>query len=325
MQYNTDELLGMVNRALDEERYNRQPVSLYEPIKYVLSMGGKRIRPVLMLLSYNLYKDNPADILVQAVGLETFHNFTLLHDDLMDRADLRRGHATVHKRWNDNTAILSGDSMLVLAYQKMLRCDQRHLAPVMELFTETALQINEGQKYDMDFETRNDVTVEEYVEMIRLKTIVLLGCALNMGAILADAPAADADLLYRFGEQIGLAFQLQDDLLDVYGDEKVFGKAIGGDITVNKKTYLLINALNQDTPEQHAELMRWMGAENFDRQEKIAAVTRIYNEIGVRELCEEKIRHHFEQGMALLERVSVTPERKEQLRRYTAAMVNRQF
>ncbi len=325
MQYNTDELLGMVNRVLDEERYNRQPVSLYEPIKYVLSMGGKRIRPVLMLLSYNLYKDNPADILVQAVGLETFHNFTLLHDDLMDRADLRRGHATVHKRWNDNTAILSGDSMLVLAYQKMLRCDQRHLAPVMELFTETALQINEGQKYDMDFETRNDVTVEEYVEMIRLKTIVLLGCALKMGAILADAPAADADLLYRFGEQIGLAFQLQDDLLDVYGDEKVFGKAIGGDITVNKKTYLLINALNQATPEQHAELMRWVGAENFDRQEKIAAVTRIYNEIGVRELCEEKIRHHFEQGMALLERVSVTPERKEQLRRYTAAMVNRQF
>jgi len=325
MQYNTDELLGMVNRALDEERYNRQPVSLYEPIKYVLSMGGKRIRPVLMLLSYNLYKDNPADILVQAVGLETFHNFTLLHDDLMDRADLRRGHATVHKRWNDNTAILSGDSMLVLAYQKMLRCDQRHLAPVTELFTETALQINEGQKYDMDFETRNDVTVEEYVEMIRLKTIVLLGCALKMGAILADAPAADADLLYRFGEQIGLAFQLQDDLLDVYGDEKVFGKAIGGDITVNKKTYLLINALNQATPEQHAELMRWVGAENFDRQEKIAAVTRIYNEIGVRELCEEKIRHHFEQGMALLERVSVTPERKEQLRRYTAAMVNRQF
>ena len=325
MQYNTDELLGMVNRALDEERYNRQPVSLYEPIKYVLSMGGKRIRPVLMLLSYNLYKDNPADILVQAVGLETFHNFTLLHDDLMDRADLRRGHATVHKRWNDNTAILSGDSMLVLAYQKMLRCDQRHLAPVMELFTETALQINEGQKYDMDFETRNDVTVEEYVEMIRLKTIVLLGCALKMGAILADAPAADADLLYRFGEQIGLAFQLQDDLLDVYGDEKVFGKAIGGDITVNKKTYLLINALNQATPEQHAELMRWVGAENFDRQEKIAAVTRIYNEIGVRELCEEKIRHHFEQGMALLERVSVTPERKEQLRRYTATMVNRQF
>ncbi len=325
MQYNTDELLGMVNRVLDEERYNRQPVSLYEPIKYVLSMGGKRIRPVLMLLSYNLYKDNPADILVQAVGLETFHNFTLLHDDLMDRADLRRGHATVHKRWNDNTAILSGDSMLVLAYQKMLRCDQRHLAPVMELFTETALQINEGQKYDMDFETRNDVTVEEYVEMIRLKTIVLLGCALKMGAILADAPAADADLLYRFGEQIGLAFQLQDDLLDVYGDEKVFGKAIGGDITVNKKTYLLINALNQATPEQHAELMRWVGAENFDRQEKIAAVTRIYNEIGVRELCEEKIRHHFEQGMALLERVSVTPERKEQLRRYTATMVNRQF
>ena len=325
MQYNTDELLGMVNRVLDEERYNRQPVSLYEPIKYVLSMGGKRIRPVLMLLSYNLYKDNPADILVQAVGLETFHNFTLLHDDLMDRADLRRGHATVHKRWNDNTAILSGDSMLVLAYQKMLRCDQRHLAPVMELFTETALQINEGQKYDMDFETRNDVTVEEYVEMIRLKTIVLLGCALKMGAILADAPAADADLLYRFGEQIGLAFQLQDDLLDGYGDEKVFGKAIGGDITVNKKTYLLINALNQATPEQHAELMRWVGAENFDRQEKIAAVTRIYNEIGVRELCEEKIRHHFEQGMALLERVSVTPERKEQLRRYTATMVNRQF
>ena len=325
IQLSSDQILQRVNDFLASLPYDRKPTSLYEPVQYVLAIGGKRIRPVLALLGYNLWREQPEDILMPAIGLETYHNYTLLHDDLMDNADMRRGQLTVHKKWNANKAILSGDSMLVLAYQRVAQVPAQKLQQVLDLFTVTALEIGEGQEYDMSFETRNDVTEDEYIEMIRLKTSVLLACALKMGAILADAPAADADLLYRFGEQIGLAFQLQDDLLDVYGDEKVFGKAIGGDITVNKKTYLLINALNQATPEQHAELMRWMGAENFDRQEKIAAVTRIYNEIGVRELCEEKIRHHFEQGMALLERVSVTPERKEQLRRYTAAMVNRQF
>ena len=323
--YNAEEILRNVNQALDALPYDRKPESLYEPVKYVLSLGGKRIRPVLMLLGYNLYKDNPQDIMMQALGLETYHNYTLLHDDLMDNADLRRGHQTVHKRWDANTAILSGDSMLVLAYQRMQQCDAAYLPRVMELFTETALEIGEGQQYDMDFETRNDVTEDEYIEMIRLKTSVLLACALKIGAILGDASDEDADLLYRFGEQIGLAFQLQDDLLDVYGDEKVFGKAIGGDITSNKKTYMLINAMNRANDSQRAELMRWIEAKTFDRQEKIAAVTRLYDEIGIRQLCEEKIHYYFERGKDLLEQVGVPSERKEQLRRYTADMMNRQY
>ncbi|MCR5199315.1 MAG: polyprenyl synthetase family protein [Prevotella sp.] len=323
--YNADEILNKVNQALDDLAYDRKPASLYEPVKYVLSIGGKRIRPVLMLLGYNLFKDNPFDIMMQALGLETYHNYTLLHDDLMDNADLRRGQQTVHKRWDANTAILSGDSMLVLAYQRMLQCNPRHLPQVMALFTETALEIGEGQQYDMDFETRNDVTEDEYIEMIRLKTSVLLACALKIGAIMGDASEQDADLLYRFGEQIGLAFQLQDDLLDVYGDPKVFGKAIGGDILSNKKTYMLINAVNRANAGQRAELKKWIEAKDFDRQEKIAAVTRLYDEIGIRQLCEEKIHFYFQRGKALLEQVSVESSRKDQLRRYTAEMMNRQY
>ena len=222
-----DEILSMVNEFLANLPYERKPKSLYEPIRYVLSMGGKRIRPTLMLLGYNLFKDNPEKILMNAVALETYHNYTLLHDDLMDNADLRRGHETVHKKWDANTAILSGDSMLVLAYERMAQCDEKHLAKVLKLFTSTALEIGEGQQFDMEFENRNDVKEEEYIEMIRLKTSVLLACALKMGAILADASDEDAENLYKFGEQIGLAFQLQDDYLDVYGDTKVFGKEIG--------------------------------------------------------------------------------------------------
>ena len=322
--YTSDEILKKVNAALDALPYDRTPQSLYAPVKYVLSLGGKRIRPVLMLMGYNLYKEHPEDIMMQALGLETYHNYTLLHDDLMDNADLRRGHETVHKRWDANTAILSGDSMLVLAYQRMQQCDARHLPAVLDLFTETALEIGEGQQYDMDFETRNDVTEDEYIEMIRLKTSVLLACALKIGAILGDASERDADLLYKYGEQVGLAFQLQDDLLDVYGDEKVFGKAIGGDITSNKKTYMLINAVNRADAAQRAELMRWIEAKQFDRQEKIAAVTRLYDEIGIRRLCEEKINYYFEQSKKYLEQVSVADERKAYLRQYTAGLMNRQ-
>jgi len=325
MLYNADDILNKVNEAVEALSYDRQPASLYAPVKYVLSMGGKRIRPVLMLLGYNLYKEDPNDIMMQALGLETYHNYTLLHDDLMDNADIRRGHETVHKRWDANTAILSGDSMLVLAYQRMLQCDATYMPQIMELFTETALEIGEGQQYDMDFETRTDVTEDEYIEMIRLKTSVLLACALKIGAILGDATPQDADLLYRFGEQIGLAFQLQDDLLDVYGDAKVFGKAIGGDILSNKKTYMLINAMNRASDSQRKELMKWIEATDFNRAEKIAAVTRIYDEIGIRQLCEEKIRFYFECGKQLLERVSVESTRKKELRLYIAEMMNRQF
>ena len=321
--YTSTEILNLVNQFIDQLPYDRRPTSLYDPIKYVLSLGGKRIRPVLMLLAYNLYKEDPERILMQAVGLETYHNYTLLHDDLMDNADLRRGHETVHKRWDANKAILSGDSMLVLAYQRMQQCDARHLQAVLDVFTETALEIGEGQEYDMTFETRNDVTEDEYIEMIRLKTSVLLACAVKIGAILADASDVDVKNLYKFGEQLGLAFQLQDDLLDVYGDPKVFGKAIGGDITSNKKTYMLINAVNRANPEQRRELERWIGARDFDRQEKVAAVTALYDQIGIRQLCEQKINFYFDECRKYLAKVSVGDKRKQMLLDYTDEMMKR--
>ncbi len=321
--YTSTEILNLVNQFIDQLPYDRCPASLYDPIKYVLSLGGKRIRPVLMLLAYNLYKEDPERILMQAVGLETYHNYTLLHDDLMDNADLRRGHETVHKRWDANKAILSGDSMLVLAYQRMQQCDARHLQAVLDVFTETALEIGEGQEYDMTFETRNDVTEDEYIEMIRLKTSVLLACAVKIGAILADASDEDVKNLYKFGEQLGLAFQLQDDLLDVYGDPKVFGKAIGGDITSNKKTYMLINAVNRANPEQRRELERWIGARDFDRQEKVAAVTALYDQIGIRQLCEQKINFYFDECRKYLAKVSVGDKRKQMLLDYTDEMMKR--
>lgn len=320
-----DEILKMFNEFLDHLSYDRKPESLYEPIKYVLSMGGKRIRPTLMLLAYNLYKENPEDILMNACALETYHNYTLLHDDLMDNADMRRGHLTVHKKWNDNTAILSGDSMLVLAFQRMMQCDTKHLKDILDLFTVTALEIGEGQQYDMEFETRNDVKEEEYIEMIRLKTSVLLACALKIGAILADASAEDADNLYKFGEQIGLAFQLQDDYLDVYGDSKVFGKEIGGDITSNKKTYMLINAFNKANDAQRKELTRWVSARDFDRNEKVDAVTRLYNEIGIDQLAQDKIAYYFGQSKKFLDAVNVPEEKKEELRKYAQKMMKRQY
>lgn len=320
-----DELLTQVNAFLEALPYERTPKSLYEPIRYVLSMGGKRIRPVLMLLGYNLYKEDTDKILMNAIALETYHNYTLLHDDLMDQADLRRGHETVHKKWDANTAILSGDSMLVLAYERMAQCDSRHLADVLRLFTTTALEIGEGQQYDMEFETRDDVREEEYIEMIRLKTSVLLACALKIGAILADASAEDADNLYKFGEQIGLAFQLQDDYLDVYGDSKVFGKKIGGDITSNKKTFMLINAFSHANEAQRQELEKWVNAKSFDREEKIAAVTRLYNEIGIDKMAQAKIAYYFEQSKKYLDAVQVPAERKEELQKYAQRMMKRKY
>lgn len=325
MMLTADAIQKMINAYLDSLPYDRRPSTLYAPIRYVLSLGGKRIRPVLMLLAYNLYKDDPERILSSACGLETYHNYTLLHDDLMDNADLRRGHQTVHKKWDANTAILSGDSMLVLAYRLMAQCDADKLKPVIDLFTETALEIGEGQQYDMDFESRNDVTEDEYIEMIRLKTSVLLACAMKTGGILADAPAADADNLYRFGELIGLAFQLQDDFLDVYGDTSVFGKAIGGDIISNKKTYMLINAFNHADAHQRSELQRWTDAKAFDAREKVAAVTQLYNEIGVDKLARQKIACYFEESRKYLDAVQVADDRKVELRAYAGRMMERKF
>ena len=323
--YSSEELLAKVNYFLESLPYNRQPKTLYDPIRYVLSMGGKRIRPVLMLLAYQLYKDDPESILMQAAALETYHNYTLLHDDLMDNADLRRGHETVHKKWNSNQAILSGDSMLVLAYERMAQCAADKLSQVLAIFTETALEIGEGQQYDIDFERRTDVEEDEYIEMVRLKTSVLLACALKIGGALAGAPEQDLDNLYKFGERIGLAFQLQDDFLDVYGDPRVFGKAIGGDITSNKKTYMLINAFNHANDAQREELTRWITAKTFDRAEKVAAVTRLYNEIGVDKLALDKIASYFEQSKKYLDAVKVDDDKKTVLRQYAEKMMSRKY
>lgn len=321
--YSASELRALVNERLSADTYHHQPQKLYDPINYVLSIGGKRIRPILLLMAYNLYHNELEAAIPAAIALETYHNYTLLHDDLMDRADMRRGHPTVHKKWDDNTAILSGDSMLVLAYRKMLGCDDAHLRPVMELFTRTALEIGEGQQYDMEFETRMDVTEEEYIEMIRLKTSVLLACALKTGAVIADASDEDAENLYRFGESIGLAFQLQDDFLDVYGDPAVFGKKIGGDILCNKKTYMLIQAWNQADGERRRELEHWLTARTFDPAEKIKSVTSLYNELGIDRLCRRKIGHYFALGEEYLRKVHVDEGRKEMLCAFSKALLGR--
>lgn len=322
---NSNEILQLINDYLENIQYDRRPQSLYEPIKYVLDIGGKRIRPTLMMLAYNLFKDDPERILSSACALETYHNYTLLHDDLMDKADLRRGHMTVHKRWDANTAILSGDTMLVLAFDMMAHCRNDKLKDIITLFTQTALEIGEGQQYDMDFESRNDVCEEEYIEMIRLKTSVLLACANKMGAILADAGKDDAENLYKFGEKIGLAFQLQDDFLDVYGDTKVFGKNIGGDIVSNKKTYMLINALTLADEKQKEVLLKWMDMNEPDPQEKIAAVTEIYNEIGVDKLAVDKIKYFFNEGLKYLDAVNVENDRKREMLAYTREMMKREY
>ena len=320
----SDELLKMVNDYIEDATITRQPTSLYDPIKYVLSIGGKRIRPVLLLLTYNMYRDDIERVMPTAVGLETYHNYTLLHDDLMDKADMRRGMPTVHRKWDDNTAILSGDSMLVVAFQRVAQCPAENLQDILSLFTMTALEIGEGQQYDMDFENRMDVTEDEYIEMIRLKTSVLLACAVKMGAIMAGASDEDAKNLYAFGEKLGLAFQLQDDLLDVYGDPKVFGKAIGGDITSNKKTYMLINAILRANNEQREELIKWITTDNFDKEEKIKAVTKLYNIIGIRQLCEKKINDYFAEALTYLEKVNVPEEKKTALQRFTDQMMHRE-
>ncbi len=319
----SNELLDLTNNYIRHLTYSRNPKGLYDPIEYVLSLSGKRIRPLLMLMAYNLYRDNVEDILSSAVAIEIYHNYTLLHDDLMDHADMRRNKLTVHKVWNENTAILSGDTMLVLAYKMMSKCSVEYLKKVLDIFSETALEIGEGQQYDMEFENRNDVTEKEYIEMIRLKTSVLLAASLQIGAVLAGAPKNDIQKLYDFGIQIGLAFQLQDDYLDVYGNSKEFGKKIGGDIICNKKTYMLINAFLLADKEQRARLEYWTSKEECDPIEKIREVTHIYNILGVGELCKKEINKHFLRASVLLAEVLLTDSRKHVLKEFTDSLMNR--
>ena len=318
------EIQEKIEREIGQLEFDCPPKSLYEPITYILSLGGKRIRPALVLMAYNLYREDVEKAVRPAIGLEVFHNFTLLHDDLMDQADKRRNKPTVHKVWNANTAILSGDAMLIAAYQLIGETAPEHLKEVLDLFTRTALEICGGQQYDMEFESRMDVSEEEYLEMIRLKTAVLLACSLKTGAILAGASREDAENLYRFGINIGLAFQLQDDLLDVYGDTRTFGKNIGGDILCNKKTFLLINALRRAEGEQKVQLEHWIARKDFDAAEKIAAVTNIYNVLGLKELSEAKMQTYYAEGMKNLAALSVSEERLAVLKEVTSRLMFRQ-
>ena len=303
-----DKYIDVINKAIAAIEYPQTPFGLYEPVKYQLDMGGKRVRPLLALMACDMFGGDIDEVISPALGLEIFHNFTLLHDDVMDKADIRRGRPTVHKAWNENTAILSGDAMQIIATQKVCETPARVLKEVLDLYNKTALEICEGQQYDMDFETREDVTREEYIEMIRLKTAVLIGCALKMGALIAGATPCQADGIYMFGENIGLAFQLQDDYLDVYGDAETFGKKIGGDILNNKKTYMLISALTMAEGETKERLKALLNGEAND--EKIVQVTGIYSELGIDKIAREKIAEYSQKALAYLEELPNNVELK---------------
>ena len=313
-----------INNEIENITYPEQAKSLFEPIEYILSLGGKRIRPLLSLLSVEMFGGKSEDVILPAIGLEIFHNFTLLHDDLMDKAVKRRGNDTVHIKWDDNTAILSGDAMQIIAYQFIAKTNKEHLADTLNVFSKTALEICEGQQYDMEFENRDDVNENEYLEMIRLKTAVLVGCALKIGAIAADASEKDAELIYKFGEYIGLAFQLKDDLLDVYADTNVFGKNIGGDILNDKKTFLLINALRLADEKEQDYMNKILTKQVIlNPEDKIAYFTRIYNESGAKENCEKKIEYYYKLAFDAMDEVSTNENTKLILIDYVKELMGR--
>lgn len=324
MTYTPVDLEKKINKAIEQLDFDRSPKSLFEPIEYILSLGGKRLRPILTYMATNLFTDNLEKATDPAIGLEIFHNFSLLHDDLMDNASVRRGAETVHTKWDANTAILSGDAMLIDAYNCMMKVDTELLPRILNVFNRTAMQVCEGQQYDMDFETRLDVNESEYLEMIRLKTGVLVAASLKIGAIMGNASEENADRLYDFGINIGLAFQLKDDLLDVYGDPKEFGKNIGGDILSNKKTFLLIKALENSNKEQNATLKEWILAETFDAEAKINAVKEIYDDLNLSRLTDKLIQKYYLAALDSLSEVDVLDERKHQLLNYTKKLMNRE-
>ena len=318
-----EEYVKVASQAIAAIQYPKAPAALYEPIAYTMALGGKRLRPVLALMACDAFCGDHSRAINQAVGIELYHNFTLLHDDVMDKADVRRGKPTVHVRWNDNVAILSGDAMLTMAGQRVAEADSAHIKAAMELFNRTAMEVYEGQQYDMDFENRNDVTEEEYIAMIRLKTSVLLGCACKMGAIMADADAKDADRIYQYGVDLGVAFQLQDDWLDVYGDPATFGKEIGGDIMNNKKTFMLINAMNRATGADREELTHWLAAENPAREKKVAAVTAIYTRLGISELATEAMNRYNDRALQVLDSINISEEARQQFRAFANMLMHR--
>lgn len=323
----TKEFLQVLEIEIARMEQGKQPVELYEPIQYLMALGGKRIRPVMCLMAYSLFRDDWKSQVKPALSIEVFHNFTLMHDDIMDKAPLRRGKQTVHEKWNDNIAILSGDVMLVEAYQFLNQIEGLSLVQfqhLLERFSRTAAEVCEGQQWDMNFEERNDVQLAEYIEMIRLKTSVLVGFSMEMGGLLAQVELDIANQLYQIGEFVGLGFQLKDDLLDVYGDPEKFGKQVGGDILANKKTYLLIRSLELAQGEMQQKLSYWLNQKQFNATEKVKAVTEIYTQLGLREEVEMQIQSYFDRAFAGMEALNLPQEKKNTLLRFMAGLVDRE-
>lgn len=299
------ELQQQIEEGISQLHFGDRPKELYEPISYILSLGGKRLRPLLVLLGYNLFREDVQNILKPALSVEVFHNFTLMHDDIMDEAPLRRGMPTVHEKWDSTVAILSGDTMLVKVYDLLLTLDKEILAEGIRAFNKTAIEVCEGQQIDMNFEKADTVSEDEYIEMIRLKTAVLLGFSLQFGTLMAKASAAHQEALYRVGELMGIGFQLMDDLLDVYGDQKKFGKQVGGDIVSNKKTFLLIKALELADGKQRDVLDEWLTRSSFDPEEKVSVIRDIYDQLNIKEITTEKINSYFDQSIQLIDQLDV--------------------
>jgi geranylgeranyl diphosphate synthase type II len=317
-------LQELIEDAVTELQYPVYPADLYEPITYILSVGGKRMRPALLLMACDLFGGDVKAAIPPALAIEVFHNFTLVHDDIMDNAPLRRGKVTVHEKWNPNVAILSGDVMLVEAYKLMMQVDTTILRQVLEIFSNTAVGVCEGQQIDMNFEQQADVEIDAYINMIRLKTAVLLGGALKIGALTGGASLTDADLLCTFGEQLGIAFQLQDDILDVYGDPEIFGKQVGGDIISNKKTYLLIKALKLAGANEKQTLDYWINITKFDAAEKVSAVTNVYNELNIRQYAEQAMQTFADKAFKALDQIGLPEDRKQYLRKFADGLMVRE-
>lgn len=316
IMYTLKSLQNIFISRLEEEAEqigNTKPANLYQPIQYTLGMGGKRLRPVMILMACDLFGESIETAMNAAMAIELFHNFTLLHDDIMDKATMRRNRPTVHKKFGENIAILSGDAMSNLAYQYLLKTESPALHKIVTLFAKTATEVCEGQQLDMDYENNRIVSISDYLEMIRLKTAVLMACSLKTGALIGNASHQDASYLYNFGIRLGLAFQLQDDLLDVYADQDQFGKKTGGDILANKKTFLLLKSLDLASPGQRNELLYWINAKDFNPDEKIALVKRIYTELHIDQITSEAINSYYRDAMAELDLVAVETGKKEQL------------
>ncbi|ADR21495.1 isoprenyl synthetase [Marivirga tractuosa] len=325
MNQSIKEYIVSINSAIEQEDFGDKPQELYEPIRYIMSLGGKRMRPLLSLLSYQLYKDNIKEVIPASIAVEIFHNFTLMHDDIMDNAPLRRGQQTVHEKWNSPVAILSGDVMLVKAYQQLIaNSPTEKLTEILEKFNRCAIEVCEGQQIDMNFEEQEQVQEADYIEMIRLKTAVLLGFSLEFGGILAMDNEADQALLYQMGVNAGIGFQLMDDLLDVYADQDKFGKQVGGDIIANKKTYLLIKANELAQGENSIKLHDWLKAQDFDNEEKVNAVKSIYDELHIKTLTEAKMNEYFEKAFTNLEDLDAPSEKKNIIKDFFNYLINRE-